>query len=218
MLGVMLVGWCQIIPENERKTQTGDEIQQENLTGEILETWETTQTVVITEANSWDIVTQTGDNLIYRNEVYGFQVKLGKAWKGAQIAGVWWGKKNRSTIIFTLPYKYVREIDEEVANPEIFTDMNPDSITVLGADIYPVDIYEKIGVSWCEYRYPYPCETEEKSKEARESMREWTVGHNNYFYFVANKDLTRKIDDPHYESHYSKRKDIFDTIEFFDVE
>ena len=156
--------------------------------------------------------------LIYRNEVYGFQVKLGKAWKGAQIAGVWWGKKNRSTIIFTLPYKYVREIDEEVANPEIFTDMNPDSITVLGADIYPVDIYEKIGVSWCEYRYPYPCETEEKSKEARESMREWTVGHNNYFYFVANKDLTRKIDDPHYESHYSKRKDIFDTIEFFDVE
>jgi hypothetical protein len=96
--------------------------------------------------------------------------------------------------------------------------MNPDSITVLGADIYPVDIYEKIGVSWCEYRYPYPCETEEKSKEARESMREGTVGHNNYFYFVANKDLTWKIDDPHYESHYSKRKDVFDTIEFFDVE
>jgi len=64
--------------------------------------------------------------------------------------------------------------------------MNPDSITVLGADIYPVDIYEKIGVSWCEYRYPYPCETEEKSKEARESMREGTVGHNNYFYFVAD--------------------------------
>ena len=96
--------------------------------------------------------------------------------------------------------------------------MNPDSITVLGADIYPVDIYEKIGVSWCEYRYPYPCETEEKSKEARESMREGTVGHNNNFYFTANKDLTRKIDDPHYESHYSKRKDVFDTIEFFDVE
>ena len=218
MLGVMFVSWCKITPENERKTQTGDEIQQENLTGENLETWETTQIVVITEANSWDIVTQTGDTLIYRNEVYGFQVKLGKAWKGAQIAGVWWGKQNRSTIYFTLPYTYVREIDEEAVNPDNVNGMNPDSITVLGADIYPVDIYEKIGVSWCEYRYPYPCETEEKSKEARESMREGTVGHNNYFYFVANKDLTRKIDDPHYESHYSKRKDVFDTIEFFDVE
>ena len=218
MLGVMFVSWCKITPENERKTQTGNEIQQENLTGETLETWETTQIVVIMEANSWDIVTQTGDNLIYRNEVYGFQVKLGKARKGGQIAGVWWGKQNRSTIYFTLPYTYVREIDEEAVNPDNVNGMNPDSITVLGADIYPVDIYEKIRVSWCEYRYPYPCETEGKSKEARESMREGTVGHNNYFYLVANKDLTRKIDDPHYESHYSKRKDIFDTIEFFDVE
>ena len=187
-------------------------------TGEVLETWETTQTVVITEANSWDIVTQTGDNLIYRNEVYGFQVKLGKAWKGAQIAGLWWGKKNRSTIYFTLPYKYVREIDEEVANSVIFTDMNPDSITVFRGDIYPVDVYQEIGVSICEYRDPDPCKTEEQSKEVRKSLREETIGHNNNFYFTANKDLTRKIDDPHYESHYSKRKDVFDTIEFFDVE
>lgn len=27
----------------------------------------------------------TGDELLYRNEVYGFQVKLGKAWKGVKI-------------------------------------------------------------------------------------------------------------------------------------
>lgn len=217
MLGVMLVGWCQIIPENERKTQTGDEIQQENLTGETLETWETTQIVVITEANSWDIVTQTGDDLIYRNEVYGFQVKLGKAWKGGQIAGVWWGKKNRSTIYFTLPYKYVREIDEEAVNPDNVKGMNPDSITVFRGNIYPADVYQEIGVSRCKYRDADPCKTEKQSKEERESLRGITIGHNNNFYFTANKDLTRKIDDPHYESHYSKRKDVFDTIEFFDV-
>lgn len=96
--------------------------------------------------------------------------------------------------------------------------MNPDSITVFRGNIYPADVYQEIGVSRCKYRDPDPCKTEEQSKEERESLRGITIGHNNNFYFVANKDLTRKIDDPHYESHYSKRKDIFDTIEFFDVE
>ena len=52
------------------------------------ETGDTTPIVVITESNSGAIVTQTGDALIYRNEVYGFQVKLGKEWKGGQIGGV----------------------------------------------------------------------------------------------------------------------------------
>ena len=42
-------------------------------------------TIVITEANSGAIVTQTGYSLIYRNEVYGFQVKLGKETKGVKI-------------------------------------------------------------------------------------------------------------------------------------
>lgn len=52
------------------------------------QTGENTPIVVITEANSGAIVTQTGDSLIYRNEIYGFQVKLGKGWKGGQIGGV----------------------------------------------------------------------------------------------------------------------------------
>ena len=43
-----------------------------------------TPIVVITEANSGAIVTQTGDSLIYRNEVYGFQVKLGKETRGSK--------------------------------------------------------------------------------------------------------------------------------------
>ena len=32
MLGVMFVTGCKIPPENESRTQTGDEIQKENLT------------------------------------------------------------------------------------------------------------------------------------------------------------------------------------------
>ena len=83
----MLVSWCQIIPENERKAQTGDgdSIQQESLSGKITQTGEEaklspaqilswkeakltlaevqaqtgddTPIVVITEANSGAIVT-----------------------------------------------------------------------------------------------------------------------------------------------------------------
>ena len=115
ILGVMLVSWCQITTENERKTQTGDgdSIQQESLSGKSTQTGEEaklspaqilswkeakltlaevqaqtgddTPIVVITEANSGAIVTQTGDSLIYRNEVYGFQVKLGEETKGCKL-------------------------------------------------------------------------------------------------------------------------------------
>ena len=49
------------------------------------QTGDTTPIVVITEANSGAIVTQTGDALIYRNEVYGFQVRLGKETKGSKL-------------------------------------------------------------------------------------------------------------------------------------
>lgn len=41
---------------------------------------------LITEANSGDVITQTGDQLLYRNEVYGFQILLGKDWKGVRIS------------------------------------------------------------------------------------------------------------------------------------
>ena len=73
------------------------------------ETGDTTPIVVITEANSGAIVTQTGDSLIYRNEVYGFQVKLGKGWKGGQIGVQVYqypddNELKEADIVSTLPY------------------------------------------------------------------------------------------------------------------
>lgn len=41
---------------------------------------------LITEGNSGDVITQTGDQLLYRNEVYGFQILLGKDRKGVRIS------------------------------------------------------------------------------------------------------------------------------------
>ena len=75
--GSIVLSGCGILPQEEK-----------TLSGAIVQTGDTTPIVVITEANSGAIVTQTGDSLIYRNEVYGFQVKLGKGWKGGQIGGV----------------------------------------------------------------------------------------------------------------------------------
>lgn len=66
-----------------------DEISQTSNSGEQL-SWipedYTGAIVVITEANSGDVIVQTGDQLLYRNEIYGFQVLLGKDWKGVEIS------------------------------------------------------------------------------------------------------------------------------------
>ena len=59
-------------------------------------------TIVITEANSGAIVTQTGDLLIYRNEVYGFQVKLGKETKGSKLFVNWDRNENHNQPTFLL--------------------------------------------------------------------------------------------------------------------
>jgi len=58
------------------------------------------------------------------------------------------------------------------------------------------------------------CEGEEVRKEIERD----TVGHNNRFYFVANKNvLQTAVGDILYESHYSKEREIFDTLKLFDA-
>ena len=112
VVGVVVLSGCRILPQEE-KNLSREVAQQEAMSGDISQTgnetelspaealsWkeakltlaevraqteDTTPIVVITEANSGAIVTQPGDSLIYRNEVYGFQVKLGKETKGVKI-------------------------------------------------------------------------------------------------------------------------------------
>ena len=45
-------------------------------------------TVVVTHENSWDIVTQTWDELLYKNDIYWFQVMLWEESKGVKIKTV----------------------------------------------------------------------------------------------------------------------------------
>ena len=224
--GVVVLSGCGVLPQEEKVlsdhiSQTGNETElspaealswkEAKLTlAEVqAETGDTTPIVVITEANSWAIVTQTGDSLIYRNEVYGFQVKLGKEWKGGQIGGVRWWKDDISVVYFTLPYAYTGEFDGSI-NANVPVWMSPYSITVMLAALYPIANYNKVGFWEC---YWVECEGEEVRKEIERD----TVGHNNRFYFVTYKGSDLWAQDVHYETHYSKRKYIFSGLKFFDV-
>ena len=224
--GVVVLSGCGVLPQEEKVlsgdiSQTGNETElspadalswkEAKLTlAEVqAQTGDTTPIVVITEANSGAIVTQTGDSLIYRNEVYGFQVKLGKGWKGGQIGGVRWWKDDISVVYFTLPYAYTGEFDGSI-NANVPVWMSPYSITVMLAALYPIANYNKVGFWEC---YWVECEGEEVRKEIERD----TVGHNNRFYFVTYKGSDLWAQDVHYETHYSKRKYIFSGLKFFDV-
>ena len=225
--GVVVLSGCGVLPQEE-KVLSGDISQMGNETAlspvEAL-SWkeakltlaevqaqigDNTPIVVITEANSGVIVTQTGDSLIYRNEVYGFQVKLGKEWKGGQIGGVRWWKDDISLVYFTLPYAYTGEFDGSI-NANVPVWMSPYSITVMLAALYPIANYNKVGFWEC---YWVECEGEEVRREIERD----TVGHNNRFYFVTYKGSDLWAQDVHYETHYSKRKYIFSGLKFFDIE
>ena len=225
--GVVVLSGCRVLPQEEKVlsrdiSQMGNETElslaealswkEAKLTlAEVqAETGDTTPIVVITESNSGAIVTQTGDALIYRNEVYGFQVKLGKEWKGGQIGGVRWWKDDISLVYFTLPYAYTGEFDGSI-NATVPAWMSPYSITVMLAALYPIANYNKVGFWEC---YWVECEGEEVRKEIERD----TVGHNNRFYFVTYKGSDLWAQDVHYETHYSKRKYIFSGLKFFDIE
>ncbi|MFC2696111.1 MAG: hypothetical protein ACFN4U_03630 [Candidatus Absconditicoccaceae bacterium] len=90
---------------------------------------------LITEANSGDIITQTGDQLLYRNEVYGFQVLLGFEWVDGQIGiGV---QKQHVTVYFTLPDDGIGSFNGPLAT------MNPRAYTIFRLFIKSKSEYEK---------------------------------------------------------------------------
>ena len=108
------------------------------------QTEDTTPIVVITEVNSGAIVTQTGDALIYRNEVYGFQVRLGKEWKGGQIGVQVYQypddkELKEADIVFTLPY----DRRGGSLNASIPRGMDLNSITINTINIQSYKLYKQ---------------------------------------------------------------------------
>lgn len=67
--------------------------------------------ITITELNSWVLVVQTGESLLYRNKVYGFEVLLGKARQGAEIMAY------NDLVFFSAPYTWEHSFNYHVPQP-----------------------------------------------------------------------------------------------------
>lgn len=67
--------------------------------------------ITITELNSWVLVVQTGESLLYRNKVYGFEVLLGKARQGAEIMAY------NDLVFFTVPYTWEHSFNYHAPQP-----------------------------------------------------------------------------------------------------
>ena len=81
VVGVAFLSGCGVLPQEEKVlsediSQTGNETE---LSPADALSWKEAKLTLA------EVQAQTGDSLIYRNEIYGFQVKLGKETKGVKI-------------------------------------------------------------------------------------------------------------------------------------
>ena len=226
--GVVFLSGCGVLPQKE-KVLSGDVSQMGNETGvspaEALswkeakltlaevqaQTGDTTPIVVITEANSGAIVTQTGDSLIYRNEVYGFQVKLGKAWKGGQIGVAQTSEAasiQETYIIFNLPY----DRKGGIPNAGAISGMDRNSIWVGQIIIQSYENHEKTEnyIANLHKGKAYDAFFDEETYSS-------VLWKNNQYYFLG-RPLSQKELELLFAWEYRKRdKDIFETLEIFDI-
>ena len=226
--GVVVLSGCGVLPQEEKVlsgdiSQTGNETElspaealswkEAKLTlAEVqAQTGDTTPIVVITEANSGAIVTQTGDALIYRNEVYGFQVKLGKGWKGGQIGVAQTSEAasiQETYIIFNLPY----DRKGGIPNAGAISGMDRNSIWVGQIIIQSYENHEKTEnyIANLHKGKAYDAFFDEETYSS-------VLWKNNQYYFLG-RPLSQKELELLFAWEYRKRdKDIFETLEIFDV-
>ena len=210
--GVVVLSGCGVLPQEE-KTLSGEVAQNEVMSGAIAQTGDTTPIVVITEANSGAIVTQTGDSLIYRNEVYGFQVKLGKEWKGGQIGVQVYqypddNELKEADIIFNLPY----DRKGGIPNAGAISGMDRNSIWVGQIIIQSYENHEKTEnyIANLHKGKAYDAFFDEETYSS-------VLWKNNQYYFLGRL-LSQKELELLFAWEYRKRdKDIFETLEIFDI-
>ena len=225
--GVVFLSGCWVSPQKET-VLSGDVLQTGNETelspAEALswkeakfifaevqaETGDTTPIVVITEANSGAIVTQTGDSLIYRNEVYGFQVKFGKGWKGGQIGVQVYqypddNELKEADIVFTLPYNR----RGGSLNASIPRGMDLNSITINTISIQSHKLYKQTVMELKE-NWLY----DDSSSKIYKSI----LGKSKSYSFLGEKNSDgAPFAYTIWAWYWDFDKDIFETLEIFDI-
>ena len=237
VVGVVVLSGCGVLPQEE-KVLSGEVTQNEILSRNIPQTgnetelspadalsWkeakltlaevqtqtgDTTPIVVITEANSGAIVTQTWDSLIYRNEVYGFQVKLGKEWKGGQIGVQVYqypddNELKEADIVFTLPY----DRRGGSLNASIPRGMDLNSITINTISIQSHKLYKQIVMELKE-NWLY----DDSSSKIYKSI----LGKSKNYYFLGEKNSDGSpFAYTIWVWYWDFDKDIFETLKIFDI-
>ena len=136
----------------------------------------TVPTITITNDNQFDIITQTGEALLYRNEVYGFELHLWPETKGLKIREKQkkWERWSMINFYAKLPY---------LPNEEIVQSEMPLSKDFPGWDavfaVYIVNPKE----------YDKWLNTERFWTTMKEMVEEDTLGYHDWLYFVQ-RNLT----------------------------
>ncbi len=126
--------------------------------------WYDGPVALITEENKDEVIVMTGEELLYRNEVYGFQVKLGKAWKGVRI--------------YQKQHPWFPS-QEGIVHPALIFEMpNPDYShlrwNVVLVRIMPFSVYQKL-YELCKNDSDWFCEPSDYEKARK---------NNKYYIFV----------------------------------
>lgn len=128
-------------------------------------------TITITKDNQFDIITQTGDDLLYRNEIYGFELHLWPETKGLKIKEkqTKWSSETIINFYAKLP---------NMENWEIMKSETPLSKDLPNwQDVFAVHI-----VNSTEYNERR--NTERFGWTMKDQVEEDTLGYHDWLYFV----------------------------------
>ena len=128
-------------------------------------------TIITTKDNQFDIITQTGDKLLYRNEIYGFELHLWPETKGLKIKEkqTKWSSETIINFYAKLP---------NMENWEIMKSETPLSKDFPNwQDVFAVHI-----VNPKEYNERH--NTERFGWTMKDQVEEDTLGHQDWLYFV----------------------------------
>ena len=128
-------------------------------------------TIIITKDNQFDIITQTGDKLLYRNEIYGFELHLWPETKGLKIKEkqTKWSSETIINFYAKLP---------NMENWEIMKSETPLSKDFPNwQDVFAVHIVNP-------KEYNERRNTERFGWTMKDQVEEDTLGHQDWLYFV----------------------------------
>jgi hypothetical protein len=139
-------------------------------------------TITITKDNQFDIITQTGDELLYRNEIYGFELHLWPETKGLKIKEIQEEQARGTMINFyaKLPDIWSWEI---MKSETPLSQKFPNWQDVFAVHIVPSTEYNE------------RCNTEQFGWTMKDQVEKDTLGHQDWLYFVQNNHTNTSHDD-----------------------